>query len=251
MRAALVIPILLLTAGCLAADDLPAPEAPKDEVQTDDASLRPIQETFTGSVSGTPATPGVAEHKLVVPQGAVGINGTLTWAMPVARMKLELLDPWGEVVHTGYPAQSGMLTVATVEPPASGEWTYRVIAEAPAPVEYTLEAVAELIVPADNEIVKRVTLRSGAGFYELNMIMEENATFTFSFNSSEPIKWDVHSHPPEGVKYWQKGEGTTAAGNFTAPARGIYSILFHNEQPLPAEVSLEVRGAFRLHSHAQ
>ena len=246
-----LVALALLSAGCLGAGDSPVPIDPQSDVETSDASLRELRETFEGSVSGTPIAPGAQEHKIVVPQGAVGVNGTLTWTAPLARVKLELLDPYGEVVDTGYPAQDGMLIVATVEPPASGEWTYRVIGESPVPVAYSLEGVAELLVPADNEVVKTVQIRSGAGFYEVNVIMEENATFTFGFNSTQPVNWDVHSHPPEGVKYWDQGRGTTASGSFTAPARGIYSLLFHNDGALPADVTFEMRGAFRLHSHAQ
>lgn len=242
--------VALVLSGCVADEVAPA-DVPIDEVETDAASLRPIEASFTGSVSGTPVEPGVEEFPFEVPQGAVGINGTLTWASPVARLDLELIDPYGELVMTGYPAQDGMLVVATVEPPASGTWTFRVLGELPAPVDFTLAAVAELIVPADNEVVKTVALRGGAGFYEVNMIMEENATFTFSFNATEPINWDVHSHPESGVKYWQEGTDTSAAGSFTAPERGIYSILFHNENPLPVDVTFELYGAFRQHSHAQ
>ena len=246
----LVTLVSLALAGCVADEVMPA-DAPVTEVETDAASLRPIEASFTGSVSGTPLEAGVEEFFFEVPQGAVGINGTLTWASPVARMGLELVDPYGELVETGYPAQDGMLVVATVEPPASGKWTFRVLGELPAPVDFTLAAVAELIVPADNEVVKTIELRGGAGFYEVNMIMEENATFTFSFNATEPINWDVHSHPESGVKYWQEGTDASAAGSFTAPERGIYSILFHNENPLPVDMTFELRGAFRLHSHAQ
>lgn len=248
--AAVILFASLLAAGCLG-EEVAEPAAAPEEVQTDDASLRPIVETFSGSVSGTPVAAGESPFEFTIPQGAIGLNGTLLFEPAQLPIDLTLIDPNGEVVETGYPAQDGMLIVATVEPPMSGTWTYLVTSESPVPVSFTLEAVAELLVPQDNEVVKTVQLGGGAGFYEVNVIMEENATFTFAFNASQPINWDVHSHPPEGVKYWERGTDASAAGTFTAPARGIYSLLFHNENALPADVTFEMRGAFRLHSHAQ
>lgn len=137
---------------------------------------------------------------------------------------------------------------ATVEPPRSGTWALKVGATLAANVPFQLKAAADLIVPDDNVVRSSKRLQ---GFDEVNVIMEENATFTFSFNASQPIHWDVHSHPPGGVKYWQEGTDASKQGSFTAPARGIYSLLFENDQPLPVDFAFEMRGRFRLHSHAQ
>lgn len=53
------------------------------------------------------------------------------------------------------------------------------------------------------------------------------------------------------MKYWQQGEDAKAEGAFTAPERGIYSLLFENAGALPVDITYEMTGAFRLHSHAQ
>lgn len=248
MRPLLLLLALALAAGCLGAD-APAPDAPREDVQTDAAGLRPITARFTGSALGTPVSPDVQEFRFDVPSGAVGVNGTLAWDSPAARFDLVLLDPRGDVAAEGYRDASGALVVATVDPPRPGAWVYRVVAETALNVPFTLEVAADLIVPEHNVIDKRMTLGQ-RGFYEVNLILEGNASFAFSFNSSQPLRWDIHSHPPEGLKIWQEGEAASASVAFTAPARGVYSILWENTAPLPAELAFRVDGRFRVHSHA-
>lgn len=246
--------VLALTAGCLGAD-APTPDGPRDEVETDAASTRPIAETFSGSATGTPAQPFQQDFAFEVPRGAVGVNGTLAWEKPPVdapfgladTFDLALLDPDGELVAEGYSDVEGHLIVATIEPPKPGTWTFRVTAAVAASTPFTLDAVAELIVPDDNTIVKALELRA---FYEVNLILEEGAAFSFSYNASAPVAWDIHSHPPEGVKYWEEGEGATGSASFTAPSRDVFSILWENTGALPVELSFEVRGKFRTHSHS-
>lgn len=255
MRAALLLAILL--AGCVNGA-APEPDAPRDDTQTDDASLRPIEQTFEGSATGTPAAPFVEEFPFEVPRGAVGVNGTLLWERPPVdaplglsdMLELALLDPSGEVVSEGRRDEaSGGLVVVTVEPPKPGTWTFRVSSSAAANTPFTLTAVAQLLVPEHNLLTKSLSL-GGRGFYEINMILEENASFVFSYNASAPVKWDVHSHPSGEVKYWEEGSGTSGGTTFTAPSRDVFSILWENEGPLAADLSYEVDGRFRIHSHS-
>lgn len=251
---ALVILVVLLFAGCVSA---PEAEAPREDTRTDDASTRPVVETFEGSATGTPAAPDEQTFVFQVPRGAVGVNGTLTYERPVVRVptgmgepfQLKLLDPAGEVVAEGYRDVDGRLIVATVEPPKPGEWTFVVTGIMAVEAPFHLEAVAELIVPADNLVAKSLTLGQRS-FYEVNLIMEKDATFSFSFNASAPLVWDVHSHPPEGLKEWDAGEGATGGASFTAPARDVYSVLWENPGALPADLAFEISGAFRIHSHS-
>lgn len=244
----LVLALLVLLPGCLSGEKSPpAPSTPSET--TDDASLRPVTQRFTGTALGTPAQPYVKEFPFPVPSGAVGLNGTLSWSLPAARLGLQLLDPDGKVVMEGYRDAEGRLVVATVEPPKPGEWRYRVTSTVAVNVSFQLDAVAELIVPASN--VDRQTRVVGArSFYEVNLILEKDASFNFTFTSTGPVAWDVHSHPKSGVKYWQEGRGTEASQSFTAPERGVYSILFENEGATDVEVRYEVTGRFRLHSHS-
>lgn len=257
MRAPAALLAILLTAGCLGG---PAPEedAPREDVATDAASLRPIAQQFAGSATGSPAAPYEERFTFDVPRGAVGVNGTLTYERPPAsvplratqQLALDLLDPDGEVASSGYEDVDGRIIVATVDPPKAGTWTFVVSSRAaPVGVPYTLDAVAELIVPEHNLVAKTVRLGQRS-FYEVNLILEKDASFTFSFNASAPVRWDVHSHPPSGLKEWETGEGATGGMSFTAPDRDVYSVLWENPGALPADLRFEVGGKFRMHSHS-
>lgn len=253
MRTLVVVALLL--AGCVGSP--PADPTPRADVETDAASTRPIEETFTGSATGTPAAPDEQTFAFEVPRGAVGVNGTLSYARPPVELplsqgeafELALLDPDGEVVSEGYRDVDGRLIVATIEPPKPGAWTFVVRGIATVNTAFELAAVAELIVPEHNVVARTIALNQ-ASFYEVNLILEQNASFTFSFNASAPVAWDVHSHPPEGLKEWEKGEGTAGGTSFTAPAREVYSVLFENKGALPADLSFEIVGRFRMHSHS-
>lgn len=255
MRTLPLLFIAILLAGC--ATDAPEGEAPRNDTQTDDASTRPIVETFEGTSTGTPATPDEQAFTFTVPRGAVGVNGTLVYDAPEAPLpvgaarpfELELRDPDGEVVATGYQDVEGNLIVATVEPPKAGDWTFIVRGVAAVNAGFRLDAVAELIVPANNIVAKSLSLGQRS-FYEVNLILEGNASFAFSYNASAPLAWDIHSHPPAGLKEWDAGEGATGAANFTAPERDVYSILWENPGALPADLAFEITGAFRIHSHS-
>lgn len=248
VRPLLLVALALVAAGCLGPEAAPA--TPPADAKTDAMGLRAISQEFSGTALGTPATPYNQSFTLDVPTGAVGVNATLAWSDPVARFMLDLVDPDGETMAKGYPESDGRLVAATVDPPRSGTWTFFVRSSLAANVPFTLNATAELIVPDDN-LVRQTTTLQTPGFNEVNVIMEANASFAFSFNASAPIHWDVHSHPGTEVKYWQQGTDASKTSSFTAPERGIYSLLFSNDSPVPAELSFEMRGKFRLHSHAQ
>ena len=251
----LVLALALLLAGCVTTPE--APPTPPADVQTDDAGTRPIVEQFSGTSTGTPNAPDEQTFEFDVPRGAVGVNGTLSYERPPASapfglsepFELALVDPRGEVVAEGYLDAEGRLIVATIEPPRPGVWSFVVRGIATVQTPFTLDAVAELIVPEDNVVAKTMELGQRS-FYEVNLILEEGASFRFSFNASAPVAWDVHSHPPEGVKYWKQGESASDGWEFEAPARDVYSILWENPGALPADLSFEVHGKFRIHSHS-
>lgn len=255
MRAFVPLLVVAFVAGCLGGE-APA-DVPREERETDAASTRPVTARFEGSATGTPASPFVEEFPFEVPRGAVGVNGTLAWQKPPVdapfgladTFEFALLDPRGDVVAEGYPDVNGHLIVVTIEPPKPGTWTFRVTSSAAASTPFTIDAVAELIVPENNTVVRSLELGQ-ASFYEVNLILDEGASFAFSFNASAPVRWDIHSHPPEGLKEWETGEGTTGAAQFMAPSRDVFSILWENPGALPVDLSFEVSGKFRIHSHS-
>lgn len=248
MRRFLALLLAALAAGCVSEVPVAAPRT--EDARTDDMSSRVLEADFSGSALATPAAPQAHEFPFDVPTGAVGVNATLTWTAQAARFQLVLVDPDGEERARGATEKAGQMSAATVDPPRSGTWTLRVVASVAVNAPFNLHAAAELIVPEDNLVRQTTTLRT-PGFNEVNVIMEANHTFTFAFNATGDVKWDVHSHPGNQVKYWDQGTAASHAGSFTAPERGIYSLLFQNQGAVPVELTFEMRGRFRLHSHAQ
>lgn len=247
MRLVALLVLALVSAGCFAAES--APPAPVGgDASTDAMSSRVIEKDYSGTILGTPAQPGTVEFKLDVPTGAVGVNATLEWADAAARLALTLIDPDGEVAARGVNEKQGRITAATEDRPRSGTWTLRVTSTLAVNAPFKLKGVAELIVPEENVVRQTTQLRT---FNEVNVIMEANDSFTFAFQAGGPVQWDVHSHPGSEVKYWQQGEDAKADGAFTAPERGIYSLLFRNKGVAPVDLTFEMKGRFRLHSHAQ
>lgn len=253
VRPLALLAIALLAAGCLGPE--PAPETPREDTETSEATSRPIQAQFTGSATATPAQPFVQDFPVEVPRGAVGVGGNLSWERPPIDAPLglantfdfALVDPDGEVVDDGYTDVDGKIVVTTIDPPRPGEWIFRVSSDAALDTPFKVDTEIVLLVPEHNTIVKSLELRA---FYEVNLILEEGDSFSFSYNSTDAVNWDIHSHPPEGVKYWEEGTGTTGASSFTAPARDVYSILWENAAALPVQLSFEVDGKFRTHSHS-
>lgn len=56
-----LLALLVLLPGCLSSTDPPAAVPSRPDATTDDASLRPVTQQFTGTVTGTPAKPDVKE----------------------------------------------------------------------------------------------------------------------------------------------------------------------------------------------
>jgi hypothetical protein len=90
----------------------------------------------------------------------------------------------------------------TMDPPRSGKWIARVESTLAKDAPFELRAVAELTVPDDN--VLRQTARLDRSL-ELNLMLEKGGSFAYSFEATAPVRWNVHAHPPEGVKYWLRG----------------------------------------------
>jgi len=257
MKAVFATIFLLLAmamAGCL---DTPAVEPPEasEDVATDATASRGVEETFTGVATATPATPEEHRFEIVVPSGAVGVNGTLTFTNPTCAnglqrcFRLSLLDPDGEVAATGWAEAAERVSLGTEAPPKPGTWTFVVTAMQAAQTPFELLAGIELLVPQDN-VVRRTIELGPTSFYEINTLMEEGATFVYAFDAgSTALVWDIHSHKDGQTTTHEEGTDPAINVTFTAPARGGYSALLQNTQPTPVAVTFEVRGAFRLHSH--
>jgi hypothetical protein len=242
--------LALVTAGCLGDAVDSADTGFEGAAETDYADLDDLVKTFSGTLTGTPVAPGEEAFTFNVPRGAVEVQATLTWGnAPVTDFSLELEDARGDMQGRGFPEDDGQLSVATVDPPWSGEWTAHVTASRAVEQDFDLEIRVSFLVPLENYLADEVSMRAGT-FREINLIMEEGASFNWSFESSNgPVNWDIHSHPDGETKYHQEGTDESHEGRFTAPSRDVFSILFQSTQP--TTVTYEVEGAFRVHSHSR
>jgi|GEM_PF-2084497 len=89
-------------------------------------------------------------------------------------------------------------------------------------------------------------------FAEANFTMSKGSSVSVTFaNGSADVAWDVHSHEASGAtKVHNKGNGGDGTVEFTAPADGVFSILWKNggAVPTPLDVSVELGAGARIHS---
>ncbi len=246
---ALGLLVALALAGCFGGDPAPA-GADRESARTDDAAVEDRTVSFSGAITATPAQPAEEAFPFDVPKGAVGVAATLSWSSPLAALRLDVVDPAGDSPGRAFPEASGRQSVATVEPPRSGEWTAVVSSSRAVEANFTVEVTVSFLVPSRNVLADQVELRA-ADYAELNLIMEGNASFDWEFSSSATVAWDIHSHEDGETITHDEGTGTEHAANFSAPARQIYSILFESQAAAPVTLSYRVEGAFRVHSHSQ
>jgi hypothetical protein len=88
---------------------------------------------------------------------------------------------------------------------------------------------------------RSVVLEPGA-FLELNALFPAGAHLDATFVSDGPLDWNIHSHPPEGLKIHRSGRSSHDGVHFIPPAAGTYSLMFQNERSLqPVRLHLEVQ----------
>ena len=255
MRAPLLVVAALLLAGCTAEE---APVPPPADTLTSEAREAATWSNFTGTLRGVPVAPGVQEFEVVVPQGAVEVQATLAWTSALADLRLALVDPRGEVVETGFPESDTQRSAATLEPPASGTWKVRVEARRALDEPFTVAARVLLLQPLHNVLQQTYDIGGASLFKEVNVIMEKDASFDWTFEATSPVHYDIHSHVDGETVYHERGTAAAASGTFVAAERGIYSVLFappdageSNPDPTPSTVRFRMEGAFRVHSHSQ
>lgn len=252
MRAPLVALLAaVLASGCVGQPEVPA--GPAADQVTSDFEEEALFANFTGRLTGLPVQPAEEDFPVEVPKGAIALEATVDWTSDAADLRLVLLDPAGEEVETSFP-EGGRASAATLEPPASGTWTVRVRAMRAVDEAFTLTTRVLLIEPSHNVLEQTYEIGGASLFKEINVIMEEDASFAWTFTATSPVHWDIHSHENGETTYHEEGTSTGESGDFTAPKRQIYSVLFappDTSAPAPATVEFRMEGAFRVHSHSQ
>lgn len=235
--------LVALLSGCAAVSPTPATPSP---IAPPEAA--PIERVFHGVANATRGHPFDANFSVEVPAGAAGLNGTLSWRPSEAHPRLTLVDPSGNLTEVGYPPAPGVLVVVTTRPPVPGNWSFRVTAEFAVNASFTLDTFLEPVVPAHNAFAQNITL-APRSIFEVNVVLDKNASMRYAFDASAPLAWDVHSHRDVSTVEWRNGTSARESGTFTSPALGVYSLLLEDRGDSPIAIDIRVEGAFRMHSH--
>jgi hypothetical protein len=81
------------------------------------------------------------------------------------------------------------------------------------------------------------------GFAELNLLMESGAAITYSWNSTAPLEFNIHTHTASGVQDFAQETTAGKAGTFRAPAKGGYSLLWENKGFATIQLHYEASGS--------
>lgn len=243
--------VAALLSGCLGASAPPSVEpASKDAMDHMHAAAREVSLDFAGELTGTPLAPALAQHVFDVPPGTVEIKVQLDWALALADLNFSLVDPNGEEAGVGFKEAATRRAVATVEPPAAGEWTLFVGSKQAVREKYKANVTLTDEVPGFLNITQ-VMKAPVRGFAELNLIMEANATFDYAWliqEAGNPTYFNIHSHQDGKTVRHVETTAEEGEGNFTAPSREVYSLLWRNSAVTPINVDVSVEGYFRVHS---
>ena len=243
--------VVLLLAGCVTpAEETPSSlAAPEPAPHAGHAERLTVHE-FDGELTATPLTPALEAHAFPVEAGVLEVRVQLNWSLPVASLNMSLVGPAGQEVAVGFRESDTSSAVATIDPPLPGEWRVYVGSQQALGEKYRVQVTLEDALPAYTSVVEDYVLPV-RGFGELNLILEANQSFNYSWMVQEagnPVYFNIHSH--QDGKTVRHVEETTEAlsGNFTAPSREVYSLLWRNQGVSALHVAAEVEGSFRVHS---
>lgn len=232
---------VLALAGCTSpgSDDAPASQPPAGAAFTP-ASYQFDGEFLLGGVDAPLAFP------FEVPEGAGEVAALLTWSIPGAVLEFQLLDPSGAVAADGWAEGDTRRYVATPQLPAPGEWSAVVTAQQGADAHFSLNVTARAAQPYGP--VAQTYAIAGGAFAEINLNLVPGEAFEYSWTAGGDVYFNVHYHANGTTSRPIEATGREASGDFTAPDRQVYSLLWRNEGALPVEVAAQVDGSYRLHS---
>lgn len=244
--------VLLLFTGCLAA-------APPGEDPATEAGYL-FRESFEGTVAGSAASPGETEHTFTVLPNVTHVRANLSWTDEQAALALVLVDPDGNE-DAGFAESPTRRSLAAVAP-KPGEWKLRVTTAQAIDTAYTAD-VFVTDAPAGNSTIDfaysvdmRVPVREAAqfqhgGYAEVNLILDEGASFAYAWTSDAPVYFNIHYHADGKTERAVEERTDALEGEFTAPLDQVFSLLWRNESPGTANVEGKVVGVFYEHSRTR
>lgn len=255
--------LLLWSAGCVSPEAVDGPD--DSTASADDSAPWRRVHVFDGELR---AAGDALTSPFEVPEGAGEIEALLTWSDASAQLAFRLIDPDGNEAATGWNEGNGRAYVTTTHPVVSGLWALEVRAQRAlltafaATVTTHSEAVDEgpivttfVIPPRDPARAAPAEARGALpsvaprDFAEINLNMEPGDGFRFSWNATSDVYFNVHYHGADGTTERPIEERTRSLqGEFAANATEVYALLWRNEASSNVEVSVEMDGAYRLHS---
>ena len=79
-------------------------------------------------------------------------------------------------------------------------------------------------------------------FAEANVHLDAGAIVDATYDATDLIQWNVHSHPGKDPVTHEQGEGTAGTIRFTAPKKGSYSILWQNDNSSAVKLTVTLKG---------
>lgn len=149
---------------------------------------------------------------------------------------------------TGLGAKLGLAQMRGAEAPAAE-------AAAPAPVAASVAAGAAT-AQSKETIAKATTMRSDAitlvvkphTGVELKARMKTGDHLIFRWESTAPVKMDMHGEPPnagdEFTRYWMESNLTAGQGAFTAPFDGQHGWYWRNRGEKDVTIKLRTAGFY-------
>lgn len=251
MNRLVVVVAAVLMAGCFGDVTEPTPPTPETIPELSESS-RGESVLFEDAIqAATPLTPYNKEFPFTVGPAVLEVSVNISWSSATSDILVQLVDPDGKNQGNGVKASDTTRGVATVDPPARGDWKLVVTSTRAVQDSYRATVTLTDYIPGTTHLSEVVNL-AARGFAEINLIMDDNASFVYSFEAREgtAVKYNIHSHEDGVTKYHVEDTTAKANGTFAAPHRQIYSIMWENEGVTPVTLDLKVDGQFRVHSHS-
>ncbi len=195
--------------------------------------------TFSGSLTSTAAAPRTQSGTFDVPAGIDSMTATLTWTPAQFDLSVLLTDPNGDHVEARPSAE--------IQGPAPGQWRYVVRSDLAVDASWELTIVVGDGAP--NLLANTILLNPGV-FYEINTMMDNNATIYFQWTIVEDaeVDFNLHTHFDDEVDYPIRYTAASGAGNYTAQREGGHSLMWENPGGTPLRLQYRVWGDYELDS---
>lgn len=252
MQLAALLALSVLLGGCLTATPETPAAKPADHAGMVMDSSRGESILLKDAIAAaTPLTPYNKTYPFTVGPGVLEVRVNLTWTSPLTDIQVQMLDPDGKDQGRGVKEASTMRGMATVDPPVRGAWKLVVTSTRAVQDSYAANLTLTDFIPGSSNLTQAVNV-AAQGFAELNLIMEGNETFDYSWATREggATKFNIHSHENGETKYHVEGSFAKTNGTFTAPKRQVYSLMWENTGVTSLTIDLKLEGRFRVHSHS-